>query len=315
MTRAELKQFHDELRAAIALGVPLEVHRGTKKLTASQLEQFELHLNQSGSSFDQKRFLDGQTNDLPPRYVAALQTFAQTKKMVPILEGLSWRVVHAKKVARILRSAIVYLSMLMLVACVGLLVFLFKVFPQFRDIDASTNIQSSASTEVEGLAILNWLPTLLIVFSAILAILFVWVVLLGGAKNLIRIFGGTKYLNSIAKSKLLSAIGLLNNSGMSPSESVAIGCQLFGVNETIGQELRSLADKPGNMDQTSTLALYYARNAQRRIFNMKTATRTAMVTFIGGAITLCYGLAIYSPIINLLYKLLATATLVATGTN
>lgn len=307
MTQAELKRFHDELRAAISLGVPLEIGNGTKKLTTAQLEQFEIQLKQSGSQpIDLERVLSQQTNELPPRYVAALQTFSQTKKMVPVLDGLSWRAIHAKKVATVLRSALIYLSMLSLVACVGLLFFLFKVLPEFREIDTSTDIQAAA--EVEGLAIMNWLPTLLMVFIALLGVLFVWVVFLGGAKYLMRMFGGTKYLSSTAKAKLLPMIGLLNNSGMSPAESAAVGCRLFGASERVAENVCNLVGKPGNVDNTSAIAAYYARSAQRRIYNMKTATRTAMITFVGGAITLCYGLAIFSPIINLLYNLLAAGT-------
>ena len=311
MTQTELKQFHDDLRAAVALGVPLEVSNSGPKLTASRLKKLESQLDKSVSSAsDLTQLRADQTGELPARYVAAVEAFSRTKKMVPVLEGLSWRTIHAKKVSKILLSALAYLALLSLMASAGLLFYLLKVFPEIREFDTDTNLGAANNPLVDppahdGLAIMNVLPTVLTVLALVLAGFFIWIVFFGGARILVRLLGGTKYLNSVTKSKILPTIRLLTESGASRDEATEMACRLFGTDEKFLHNIDQLVSKSGSRDQTNALAAYYSEIAVQRIHNMNTATRTALVTIVGGAITLCYGLAIFSPIVNLLYQLLS----------
>lgn len=311
MNKAQHQKFHSDLRAAIDVGVPLEYkHASRTKLSKSKLEKLETELllftDYSKDSSPQSHFDRLTDSKLPPRYVAALNFFHRTGKMVPVIEGLSVRAVHQQKARRVLRYSLLYLALLALVAACGLTFFILYVFPNFQEIDLSHSIDASVAPP-EGLGIIDWLPAAVTAVAIVFVVLCAWILLLGGSKTLTRWLGGAKYLESATKARLLPAVGLLMDSGLSSSESVGAACDLFDADEKIRSSIQQLVADQKDTQLISSVAGYFDTTAERQIFTMRTATRVALVTLVGGAIALCYGLAIYSPLIDLLYKLVETA--------
>ena len=133
--------------------------------------------------------------------------------------------------------------------------------------------------------------------AVVLGVLCAWILLLGGAKTLTRWLGGAKYLESATKARLLPAVRLLMDSGLSSTESVSAACHLFDAGEKIRSSIQQLVVDQKDTRLMSSGAAYFDTTAEQQIFTMRTATRVALVTLVGGAIALCYGLAIYSPLV------------------
>ena len=90
MNATGVDQFHDDLQAAIVSGVPLDLHRsGTGDvLTVGRVnelrKQIQPHVDLSG-----KISVPDDSLEFSSRYIAALETFLQTRTMLPVLEGLT----------------------------------------------------------------------------------------------------------------------------------------------------------------------------------------------------------------------------------
>ena len=310
MNKEQHQNFHNDLRAAIDVGVPLEFKTASRdKLSKSKLEKLETELllctDYSKESLPQNLFDRLADSKLPQRYVAALNFFHRTGKMVPVIEGLSVRAVHQQKARRVLWYSLMYLALLALVAASGLALFITFVFPNFEEIDLSHSIDASVAPP-EGLGIIEWVPAAVTAVAIVLGVLCVWILLLGGAKVLTRWLGGAKYLESATKAELIPAVRLLMESGLSSSESINAACDLFDADQKLRASIQQLVANQKDTTLMSSAASYFRTTADQQIFTMRTATRVALVTLVGGAIALCYGLAIYSPLVDLLYKLVGT---------
>ena len=197
MNEADSTRFHEDLRAAVVAGVPLEIgDRETKLLTLAKIEQLENQIRPKLSTDavtderTRQQFFDS-LNEVPLRYRAALQVFDRLGSMPPVLDGLTTQILAERRVAGTLRWSFSYLLLLLLLASLGLSLFLVRIVPAFESMRADLFLPAAINAPPR-LDLIQWLPGVIVVFSVCFGLLLIWLVT-GGVTKVAMWFRGTAF--------------------------------------------------------------------------------------------------------------------------
>ena len=297
-------RFHSDLGAAIAAGAPIQLSQSPVRLTQKQLDQAKekmaSHLAKSNS--DSLTEVIESVDDVLPRYRAALKTFAQTKTMLPVLEGLTTQLIAEKKVGKALRHTFYYLFVLVGVTVLGMLFYSYKVMPEMleirKDVVATFNHPASESFDP-----LPWIPLFTTILAIVLGAMLIWF-LWGGIKKLAMWCGGADYVRKKNSYIALRITQLLIESGMKPAESIELGCVLSNCDSKAQANVASAFNIESDVQDTIAirrLGDYLIASAHERLNYIRTVVPITLITIVGGTITLIYCLIVYWPFVDLLW--------------
>lgn len=318
MKPTDVKQFHDDLKAAIIAGAPVEIGEKSgarsSKLTLAKLGQLESSMQNllssdqsSGSETDKtnkKSSLSQLTalqRDFPKRYRAALLTFAQTHSMVPVLDGLSVRSIAQAQVSQVMRRAFIYLVVLLAVAYCGLSFFRSNLIPQIDDLRAEIALAAGNVTP-ERFESTLWLPVIVVLVGCGLLLL-VLGMLVGGAFRVSMCLGGSHYVRCRTSNSAIRTLQLLLGTGLPVDEAVSISCDLTGADAKVRRDIQAVAKDPPNTLHLKSLARYLMISANQRLAYLTVAAPTALICSVGGGVALIYCLVLFWPVVTLLREL------------
>ncbi len=303
-----IKQFHTELKAALAAGVPIEIDGGDRfgQLTFAKLDQLENSLKQDAGENETLTQTADSHPELPYQYRAALRTFDQTGSMLPVLEGLTVQNIARQQVSKILRWSFVYLFVLLLAAFLGLMLFDFRVVPAIDGMRADMLLPAAINAP-ERFDVTPWLPTIVTVLGCGLIVLLIWI-LLGGTTKTAMWLGGRRFVQCRTSTTALRIIQLLMAAGMDVEDAVKISCDLIDADPKVRRDIQVAVQDPDHATGLGTLADYLTISANHRLAYMKVATPIGLVCTVGGTIALVYCLTIFWPIISMLRDLSTAGT-------
>lgn len=284
------------------------------RLTRSRLKRFQESARAGSSGLLDPETLGsyvGGSNELPKRYVAALRTFAQTDSMSPVLDGLTSRITSRRKAGRILNRVFLYLIFLIAVALTGLLVFCFNVTPIITEM--RTDIFLHREPIDRGFDFVAWLPTAIVVLTAMLFLMLIWWAI-GGAARTAMWFGGRQYVRCLSSATALRILQLLIDKGMGSDQAMEVSCDLAGVDSIGRGEIESAIQNQQNDNSDlpraaategdlRSMANYMLVLAEHRLGKMQVTVPVVLVAVLGGVISVAYCTAIFSPIVSLLWDL------------
>ncbi|MFT5299794.1 MAG: type II secretory pathway component PulF [Mariniblastus sp.] len=306
MEANDFERFHRALKAAAFAGVPLNIgdassDRESATSTLDRLEQLgatvgPLVANSKGN-FDAA----SAAADLPKRYQAALQIFAGTDSMLPVLEGLSIESRSTQMLARSIRWTMIYLFIVLAFSFLGLLFFSKNVVPSILNLRADLTLAAaiSPSTQFDPIP---WLPIIIGLFGVLAIGLLSWLLLFGFQRTAI-LLGGSKFVRSKVLETTANNVAMLLKVGHSPKSAAEIGCRLAGVDATVQQEIVEAIEGPENLIQLATLSEFSKLLGQRRLAFFQLGTPIILVSLVGGVVVLVYSAMIYWPIVALLKDL------------
>ena len=296
----DVKTFHEDLKAAVMLGAPLEFPASkTGRLTVEKLEQLQSELRQPVDFFQL---------GLPKSYLAALKVYELTGTMVPVLDCLTLGRQARIRVRKILRSAFLYLLVLLLVASLGLWWFSDRVYPIIHDIKSdlalARGIQNVAELSLAG----SYAPLLAKVFAVLFLLLILWAIL-GGTSKLAMWLGGSAYLRTQKAKNAVSTLHFLQQSNVSTTEAIQVSCDLVGADQNQKDDFEKFLkreqseDKVASSDYLATLGDYFSMTLHSRINYVKTIVPVWIVAVLGGGVALIYCLIVFGPIVSLVREL------------
>lgn len=286
----ELERFHSDLMAALETRVPLEIGESSiVRLTKSKLNRFRESVVASLGETPEPESLD-QLNDLssnlPKRYLAALRTFAQTESMAPVLDGLTIRVTSMRKIKRLLRRVLLYLSFVLAAALLGLLIFSSNVSPVIEAVRTDTFLQQEELAN--RFDFIQWLPTFTVALAVMLILLVIWM-LLGGATRTAMWLGGRKYVRCWTSATALRIMQLLSDKGMDVKDALQVSCDLAGVDGVGRRELQSVvlhdqAEGSTNLAQSDLQSFgnYLLVLSEHRLERMRLSVPIVLIALLGG---------------------------------
>lgn len=306
MEASDFERFHRDLKAAAFAGVPLNIgdassSRGSAANTLGRLEQLGATVSSlvahSKGNFDAA----SAAADLPDRYQAALQIFAGTDSMLPVLEGLSIESRSAQMLARSIRWTMIYLFIVLAFSFLGLLFFSKNVVPSILNLRADLTLAAaiSPSTQFDPIP---WLPIIIGLFGVLAIGLLSWLLLFGFQRTAI-LLGGGKFVRSKILETTANNVAMLLKVGHSATSAADIGCRLAGVDATVQQEIVEAIEGPENLIQLATLSEFSKLLGQRRLAFFQLGTPIILVSVVGGIVVLVYSAMIYWPIVALLKDL------------
>jgi hypothetical protein len=337
MTIDELDRFQNDLVIVLSSDAPLELDSAVFRLRSrrQRLAQLNLYrqvvqdrcfgsrqnmigvlpdqasepsLDSVASTGDQvfvpssKSLFSDELNGLPHgaisgRYKAALQTFAATRTLTPVLDGLTVRGFARQQLKRIIRWPLFYLSILVLLSSAGLYLYWIHVLPEITAFRA----QSPKSDLSTGWDYQTWLPTLLVGFT-VLVLMLLLVLLSGGFFRILMWMGGGRYLDLMSMATAQQIVPLLIDSGLTMEQAVLQSNELCGFNPSRGSRyLPTLrTDDPHAWTQASE---YWMLIADRQLSQLKLLFPVLMMAFAGGLLLAIYGVSIYGPVVAMLRDL------------
>lgn len=312
MQTATFEHFCDDLRAAKLAGVPLEVgtHASAtaavpvseKRLAAAfkTLQPYWTSLHAHGEH-PQPSESSAELKSVPIRLRAAAEVFAATDSMVPVLRGLSTRVVASRAVVRSLHWPVVYLIVLLAVALLGVIFFMTQLAPEINSVRADLELSEPLSP-IELRDRLSWINAMPIVFGTGLA-LALTAILLGGVSRFAMILGGREVVRSRIMAAALQIYRDLRVSGFDPQDAIRISCELTAANAKTVQELSSFTDANSRLTEIDLASEQLIVAGDRRLARIKSTIPACMVLVVGGGAALLYGVSVFAPIVQLLQDL------------
>ncbi|MFK7765730.1 MAG: hypothetical protein AB8B55_00710 [Mariniblastus sp.] len=329
MLQSQLQQFHNELKAAIAAGVPL----GRPAWTSRQLDGFESSISRQTNSEQSEGSLDphvleeaiGKIPNLPSSYVAAWKTYCRTKSISPVLDGLTVESVGMKELNRLVRGSVFYVGLVLAIALIGICFFVLNVLPVMTAIRMDPGRSAYRQVgEVFDSGPLLWAGAGVV--GIVLLFLSIWL-LMERTSWIAYWCGGNQFLRFKLAGQSMRILRCLADSGMPISDAVSVACDLTNADSVVRNDIEasvsqvsSIANssdpnspsQPGNsqklnnshsLEETAKLASYFSLLAGRRLTYLKVSTPTLMVLCIGGVVALLYCLAVFTPIISLMVDL------------
>lgn len=301
MAREKFQQFHDDLRAAVDAGVPLEIgssRGGPDRLTVSRLEslhtKFIAAFDESGKPDVSE--LSVAVESLPIRFRAAFQFFSHTGIMSPVLAGLSVRPIARAQAEQAIAWMWRYLALIVVAAFAGFYLFSSTVAPLIAELRADMeNKRLQVAQPIE-----DFLPpwfNLLPLLGILLLVLLVWGAL-GQVKRWSYWLGGKTYIQVRLQNSMVRTIPLLMSVDLPKDEAVRISRELVGLEDESEIDRILNEDSPwlAKSDQLSCLA-------NRVLLKLKFRTPIVMVAILGGIIGLVYCALIFYPISSLLQEI------------
>ncbi len=309
MNLTNWQRFHNDLKAAIIAGVPIEIggekpSESYDRLTLDKLSRLESDLQPlvTGGQFLMQTLDSLET--LPRRYRAALVVFDQTGSMIPVLDGLTALRSARDRVTRTLRCTLLYLMLVLLIAFCGLSLFDFRIVPVVEEMRADLLLPAAINAPPR-IDPLPWLPTIVAVLGIGIVLISIWLIT-GGVTKAALWLGGRKYVRWQVSATAIQTLQMLMASGMNFNKAVSVSCDLTVADPVAVGEITAAAQDPEKVRQLDPMSECFASMAGQRLAYLRVATPIALISLLGGGVVAMYAVLIFWPIISML-KDLATA--------
>ena len=288
----DLRTFHDDLRAAVRAGVALEL--GDKPTPGSSLGIKELEQLETQSA---------NSEQVPARYEAAIETWQATGSMIPVLEGLSARKKAWSRIGRVFRNAFLYVSLVAILAIVALAYYQLKILPEIEAVRQDLVSLADPMQEISSSNAMLFSNVALVLFVCMLLAL-IWWMLTGGIGKAGRLIGGSAFLRCQTLASACRTMQLLITKGVEPSRAAQLSGTLAGLDqEGLGELLYTIEGLDEDELQSPALADYLLMIADQQLITTRTWGPGVLILVVGGIFTILYALLAYGPIAALLYDL------------
>lgn len=341
-TLDEYQAFNEHLAALAAAGVPLDLdlgapHEGPTK-TLERINATVARRVKRGESLTQA--LEDDDRDLPPSYRSLVQVGLHEGDLAAGLDESSEVAESALESRTRLASGFVYPLVVCALAYVGLLVLCLYFEPSLASLYRDVQLEPSSSLRV--LEVLRTsLPYWSVIVPLVLVAIAVWLFrsrrrpAVGDATSglLGWLPGMSKSLFQERCARFATMLAELLNDGVPLGQSLKIagdGCGDTGLRGNAMRLAQAIdagqlpADDSATAEQfppfmrwaiwhseemtgrvraLEIAARMYRETAQRRAARFRTVAPVVLLVFVGGTATLLYGLALFLPMVQLLYGL------------
>ena len=285
------KQFHNDLKAAIKMGVPIKIG-----LPSDDLE----HLESNDAAASNPSATSSE------RYASAKSIFAGTQSMVSVLDCLSVTASARRQVSKVLRRAFLYLFFFLLVAAWGLWLFTRSIAPTItamrEDLTKLAAINVPDSYDPIPFSFL-----LIKIITASLIAMMIWFCI-GGITRLTMWMGGSSYVRHSQIATALRTIQQLFASGMEMEEAIQNASVSITDRDDFRAELKSIIGNEVTQERLHTLAEFHSVSARQRLSHLRVSTPMVLVSLFGGGFALLYCTTVFWPIASLIYDMTTMGT-------
>ncbi len=287
------QSFYADIEAARLANVPVELcSRGLLQSTGvaspSKVRELAAATEQDLSGVDD-------------RHQAAIGVHQQLGSMVPVLDGLSARALARREFAVVVRRVLWYLTLVLLLALLGLLYFYFHIVPEYELVRRDIQMYHGV-TEFNSESFRYLVPLMVAVAVLLLVTL---VLLLAKKTNLVMgWFGGRKYVRYKVSSAAVRTLGLLASKDVSLNEAAGNTATLYALDKVGQKEFSKSFGEATDAETYQILSQYWSLQAAKTFERARTIVPVVVLTVVGGSVVLAYGVLVYGPLVGLIRDLI-----------
>ena len=220
--------------------------------------------------------------------------------MVPVLDGLSARAIANREFGMIVKRVLWYLSLVLLVALLGLVYFNRSIVPEYNSVRQDMELYHGMTDF--NLDAFPYLVPLMVIVGLLLVITIV-LLLTGKTGFLMGWFGGRKYVRLKVAAAAARTLGLLVSQNVSLADATQSTATLYALDK-VGQQqfCRSFAEAT-DAETYQILSQYWSLKAAKIFERARTVAPMVVLTVVGGGVAAAYGTVVYGPLIGLIQDL------------
>ena len=289
MEPPSLQSFYDDIEAARVANVPVELD--SRSLLQSATSLSESSIRKLAAATKQN------IANVDDRHQAAIGIHKQLGSMVPVLDGLSARAIANREFGMIVKRVLWYLSLVLLVALLGLVYFNRSIVPEYNSVRQDMELYHGM-TDFNLDAFPYLIPLMVIV--GLLLVINIVLLLTGKTGFLMGWFGGRKYVRLKVASAAARTLGLLASKDASLAEATQNTATLYALDKVGQRELSTAVGKAADDETFQILSQYWSLKAAMIFERSRTVVPVVVLTIVGGGVALAYGLLVYGPLIGLI---------------
>ena len=292
MEPPSLQSFYDDIEAARVANVPVELD--SRSLLQSATSLSESSIRKLAAATKQN------IANVDDRHQAAIGIHKQLGSMVPVLDGLSARAIANHEFGMIVKRVLWYLSLVLLVALLGLVYFNRSIVPEYNSVRQDMELYHGMTDF--NLDAFPYLIPLMVIVGLLLVITIV-LLLTGKTGFLMGWFGGRKYVRLKVAAAAARTLGLLVSQNVSLADATQSTATLYALDK-VGQQqfCRSFAEAT-DAETYQILSQYWSLKAAKIFERARTVAPMVVLTVVGGGVAAAYGTVVYGPLIGLIQDL------------
>ena len=292
MEPPSLQSFYDDIEAARVANVPVELD--SRSLLQSATSLSESSIRKLAAATKQN------IANVDDRHQAAIGIHKQLGSMVPVLDGLSARAIANREFGMIVKRVLWYLSLVLLVALLGLVYFNRSIVPEYNSVRQDMELYDGMTDF--NLDAFPYLVPLMVIVGLLLVITIV-LLLTGKTGFLMGWFGGRKYVRLKVAAAAARTLGLLVSQNVSLADATQSTATLYALGK-VGQQqfCRSFAEAT-DAETYQILSQYWSLKAAKIFERARTVAPMVVLTVVGGGVAAAYGTVVYGPLIGLIQEL------------
>ena len=292
MEPPSLQSFYDDIEAARVANVPVELD--SRSLLQSATSLSESSIRKLAAATKQN------IANVDDRHQAAIGIHKQLGSMVPVLDGLSARAIANREFGMIVKRVLWYLSLVLLVALLGLVYFNRSIVPEYNSVRQDLELYHGMTDF--NLDAFPYLIPLMVIVGLLLVITIV-LLLTGKTGFLMGWFGGRKYVRLKVAAAAARTLGLLVSQNVSLVDATQSTATLYALDK-VGQQqfCRSFAEAT-DAETYQILSQYWSLKAAKIFERARTVAPMVVLTVVGGGVAAAYGTVVYGPLIGLIQDL------------
>ena len=292
MEPPSLQSFYDDIEAARVANVPVELD--SRSLLQSATSLSESSIRKLAAATKQN------IANVDDRHQAAIGIHKQLGSMVPVLDGLSARAIANREFGMIVKRVLWYLSLVLLVALLGLVYFNRSIVPEYNSVRQDLELYHGMTDF--NLDAFPYLIPLMVIVGLLLVITIV-LLLTGKTGFLMGWFGGRKYVRLKVAAAAARTLGLLVSQNVSLADATQSTATLYAL-DRVGQQqfCRSFAEAT-DAETYQILSQYWSLKAAKIFERARTVAPMVVLTVVGGGVAAAYGTVVYGPLIGLIQDL------------
>ena len=292
MEPPSLQSFYADIEAARVANVPVELD--SRSLLQSATSLSESSIRKLAAATKQN------IANVDDRHQAAIGIHKQLGSMVPVLDGLSARAIANHEFGMIVKRVLWYLSLVLLVALLGLVYFNRSIVPEYNSVRQDMELYHGM-TDFNLDAFPYLIPLMVIV--GLLLVINIVLLLTGKTGFLMGWFGGRKYVRLKVAAAAARTLGLLVSQNVSLADATQSTATLYALDK-VGQQqfCRSFAEAT-DAETYQILSQYWSLKAAKIFERARTVAPMVVLTVVGGGVAAAYGTVVYGPLIGLIQDL------------
>ena len=200
----------------------------------------------------------------------------------------------------IVKRVLWYLSLVLLVALLGLVYFNRSIVPEYNSVRQDMELYDGMTDF--NLDAFPYLIPLMVIVGLLLVITIV-LLLTGKTGFLMGWFGGRKYVRLKVAAAAARTLGLLVSQNVSLADATQSTATLYALDK-VGQQqfCRSFAEAT-DAETYQILSQYWSLKAAKIFERARTVAPMVVLTVVGGGVAAAYGTVVYGPLIGLIQDL------------